>query len=82
MYFAGLASWSWRVVARGFGVKTNKRAWSFMLLQNIFAEDFAVFEVFTIESKGEGKANGYRESQDRESSEGRRTSYRRVKPLS
>lgn len=49
IYFAGLASRRWRVAARGFRVKTNKRAWSFMLLQTILLS----FEVFTIESKGE-----------------------------
>lgn len=49
MYFAGLASWRWRVLAKGFRVKTNKRAWSFYA----FAVDLVVFEVVTIKSKGE-----------------------------
>lgn len=49
MYFAGIASCRWRVVAKGFGVKTNKRTLSF----HAFAEDLVVFEVVTIESKGE-----------------------------
>lgn len=75
MYFAGLASWRWRVVAKGFGVKTNKRTLSF----HAFAEDLVVFEVV---SKGERQRQTGIESWAKESSEGRRASYRSAKPLS
>lgn len=77
-YFAGLANWRWRVVARGSGVKTNNE----LEVSCFCRRSCCLWSCQHREQRRGGEANGYRESEDRESSEGRRTSYRSVKPLS
>lgn len=87
MYFAGLASWRWRVVAKE--ARGSKQTTS--LKFHAFAEDRVVFEVSSIESKGEGRegerergeANGCRASTRMGEQRGKRNeSYRSAKPLS
>lgn len=61
MYFVGLASWRWRVVAKG--ARGSKQTTS--LKFHAFAEDRVVFEVSSIESKGGGKEKEGRRAGER-----------------
>lgn len=88
MYFAGLASWRWRVVAKG--ARGSKQTTS--LKFRAFAEDPVVFEVPSIESKrrlggwrgseGEGERVRSEREDGRERRGKRNESYRSAKPLS
>ncbi len=58
IYFTGLASWRWRVVARGFRVKTNNE----LEVSCFCRRSCCLWSFHYREQRREGEANGYRES--------------------